>query len=624
MTEIDQTSLHAIIREPGRSLGVARATLFGFNIEWITDTPTAISSERLANPTFLGPANAQSGLPAPWQKVMQFQGGLKFQLEEGQNLAGGAALRMHVYDFAATGGGAGLVQPQCWVRAGETLRVVLWARCQGEPVELTLGFRYRGLVGPVYGAATVKIAASHFTRYQVDIPITGGDERCRFFCFATGNGIVYFDRISARPIDQPTHRADTLAAMSELAPADIRWPGGCVASNYHWWRGVGAEERRHDDKDATFFWDLCYSWGTDDYLDLCRRLGARPHITINIGTGTVREAGEWAAYCADWYRRQGVEPPEMVWQIGNEHGGAHEIGHMTGPMYAEVLREYVPAIRANYPRPLIASVCLGGSTWMDDIFAAGAADYVDLFCTHFYACRVDQQPAREGLAFIGDAVDFARNLDDMAAAIAAHGACIPLGVTEWGAFRGETHNDAKFYEPHTPLTTLFVSAMLNEFCRRAERVVLANNYSLINTMPAIVARGARVERTAVHDIFRFWRPLFPAEILAIEQDGPTFAIPHSTTDPAPWDMRDADAHASTLPLLDVLAGRGEMGEWLLLTNRHPEIAMTVELPARYRGATADFLLPTANGDGFRRPPTSAPVTGPLVLPPCAHCRLVHT
>jgi hypothetical protein len=629
--------MHAVIIDTGRTLGTARETLFGYNIEWISDVPAAISSERLANPTFLGPANVQSGLAEPWRKVMQFQGGIRFELEAGQNLEGGPAQRVHVYDHAATGGGAGPVQPHCWVRAGETLRVVLWARCQGEPVELRLGFRHRGLAGPDYASANVLVNASHIKRYEVVLaPMPVSDDNCLFFCYLTGNGIVYFDRISARPVDEPLHRADTLEAIRELQPGDIRWPGGCVSSSYHWFRGVGPEERRHDELDSTFFWNLCYTWGTAEYLDLCRQTGARPHVTLNISTATPAMAGEWAAYCADWYRRQGIEPPEMVFQIGNEHSGPHEVGHMTGPMYAQAVLDYAPEIRRNYPRAVIASLCIG-EAWIRDCFAAGAQECLDLIVTHFYACRVDFNPVRESLAFLGDAAEYALAMDKLAAVIDECGGAQPTGVTEWGAFRGESHTDAKFYEPHTTRTSLFVAAMLNDFCRRAARIQLSNNYSLINTMPVLQARGSRVERTPIHQLFRFWRPCFPAEIIDIDNTSPTFVAPHSTNNPAhadiawdaaladpaappPWESQDRPARP-ILPWLDALAGHTADSHWLLLTNRHPDEMMEVTLPARFAGADVDILLP--NEDFTAYIASHAAIDGEAItIPPGGHYRIM--
>ncbi|MHB9134728.1 MAG: hypothetical protein ACYDBB_26955 [Armatimonadota bacterium] len=611
--------MNAKIIETGRSLGTAAEPLFGFNIEWITDVPEAISSERLSNPTFHGPADPQSGLARPWSKVMQFHGGIHFDLEEGHNLVGGPAQRVHVYDHKATGGGAGLVQPHRWVREGETLRAVIWARCQGEPVELRLGFRHVGLAGPEYASATVKIEYSHFRPYVVDLPISATDDDCLFFCYLTTNGMVYFDSISTRPVDQPMHRAETVEAMRELSIGDIRWPGGCVASGYHWRNGVGRMELRKDGFDPTFFWGLCYTWGTDEYLDLCHQLGIRPHITINISTGTPREAGEWAAYCADWYRKRGLEPAEMVWQIGNEHPGPHEIGHMTREMYAKTLREFVPPLKENYPQAIISTLCLD-IEWAKAIFAEGTDNLVDMFATHFYACRVDSDPIRESMTFLGDAVSFAKSLDDFDAFLKEQQAGHGFAITEWGAFRSESHTDAKFCAPHTTWTVMFVAAMLNEYCRRAQRVKLADNYSLLNSMPTIVARGPQAVRTAVHDIFKFWRPLFPAEIREVTCDSPRFEPP-KTKNVAPWLDEKAEG-SDSLPWLDTLAGNTTEAAWLLLTNRHPEKAITVELPAQFAGATAEFLLPAEDCSRYVWPLTSEQLAGSSVTVPAgAHCRV---
>ena len=36
--------------------------------------------------------------------------------------------------------------------------------------------------------------------------------------------------------------------------------------------------------------------GTDEFLDLCRRFGSEPLITVNIATGTAEEAAAWVAH----------------------------------------------------------------------------------------------------------------------------------------------------------------------------------------------------------------------------------------------------------------------------------------------------------------------------------------
>jgi hypothetical protein len=332
-----------------------------------------------------------------------------------------------------------------------------------------------------------------------------------------------------------------------------------------------------------------------------------------------------------------MEPPEMVFQIGNEHSGAHEVGHMTGPMYAQVVKDFAPGIRANYPRPIIASLCIN-LDWIKDIYAAGVQNELDLFVTHFYACRVDFNTVREGLAFLGDAADHATVLDSFESLLSEYNAPHPIGVTEWGAFRGESHTDAKFYEPHTVLTTLFVAASLNNYCRRVSRMALANNYSLINTMPVIQARGPHVERTPVHDIFCFWRPLFPATIYEISNDSPTFIAPHSTNNPLhaniswdaslddpaappPWETQENRPSRPELPWIDALAGMNDSGKWMLLTNRHPTETMTIQLPKAYAGAVVDRLLPDAERMRFELIEGDKMAGDTVTLPPCSHARV---
>ena len=151
-------------------------------------------------------------------------------------------------------------------------------------------------------------------------------------------------------------------------------------------------------------------------------------------------------------------------------------------------------------------------------------------------------------------------------------------------------------------------------------------YSLINYMPAIVARGLEVERTLRHAILRFWRPLFPATILEVAVDGPRFAIPATTNDPAadrsPATVtRPPAADEPSLPWIDALAGRNDSGAWLLLTNRHPTETLTVELPGAFAGATVDRLLPENNNLAFRVQDGGETAAATLDLPAWSHARL---
>ncbi len=115
-------------------------------------------------------------------------------------------------------------------------------------------------------------------------------------------------------------RSDVVAAIRELRPPLIRWPGGCTGTSYHWMDGVGPVTQRPTAIDLHFGWAAHYGFGTDEFVDFCRRIGAEPHLNLAMGTGTLEEAAAWLEYCngtldttyANLRRRYGHEAPHNV------------------------------------------------------------------------------------------------------------------------------------------------------------------------------------------------------------------------------------------------------------------------------------------------------------------------
>jgi len=146
--------------------------------------------------------------------------------------------------------------------------------------------------------------------------------------------------------DERGFRKDVIAAMKELKLSVVRWPGGCFASGYHWADGVGKTRRPVADPVGGVT-DLG-AFGTDEFVEWCRRVGCRPYICTNAGNGSPKEMARWAAYCnatggelAAMRKTNGHDKPHGVpyWSIGNKNWGGHEIGRKTpetwGPMVAE-------------------------------------------------------------------------------------------------------------------------------------------------------------------------------------------------------------------------------------------------------------------------------------------------
>ena len=95
--------------------------------------------------------------------------------------------------------------------------------------------------------------------------------------------------------DENGLRQDVLEAMRKIKVPVLRWPGGCFVSSYHWKDGVGKERKPSFDK--AWRVEEPNTFGTDEYIAMCRKVGCEPYICTNAGTGTPEEMSDWVEYC---------------------------------------------------------------------------------------------------------------------------------------------------------------------------------------------------------------------------------------------------------------------------------------------------------------------------------------
>ena len=138
-------------------------------------------------------------------------------------------------------------------------------------------------------------------------------------------------------------RTDVVEAMKRLKVPVLRWPGGCFADEYHWRDGVGKERRRMVNTN----WGGTVednSFGTHEFMELCRQVGCAPYVNINVGSGTVREMAEWVEYMNSdgdsttvrerWANGRKAPFDVLYLGIGNENWGGG--GNMRPEYYADV------------------------------------------------------------------------------------------------------------------------------------------------------------------------------------------------------------------------------------------------------------------------------------------------
>ncbi|MCB0209997.1 MAG: alpha-N-arabinofuranosidase, partial [Anaerolineae bacterium] len=144
--------------------------------------------------------------------------------------------------------------------------------------------------------------------------------------------------------DEDGFRTDVLNALEPLQYTVMRYPGGNFVSGYHWQNGIGPRDKRPTMQDLAWQSTEPNQIGTDEYIQLCRRMNWTPMLTVNLGTGTPEEARNWVEYCnsptgtyyADMRATNGSENPHDVklWCLGNEMDGPWQLGHVPADRYA--------------------------------------------------------------------------------------------------------------------------------------------------------------------------------------------------------------------------------------------------------------------------------------------------
>jgi alpha-L-arabinofuranosidase len=490
------------------------------------------------------------------------------------------------------------------------LELVLWARAQHHPVTLHVGLGPLAARAPLYSAAQIAVASTYWCEYRVTLQTPQNDTSAVFFCFLEEEGLVWLDQVHLHPAGAGTMRDDVRTAFQSLQIPVLRFPGGSVTGGYHWQFGTGPAHLRPALPDPVFKWQVLYDFGTDEYLDLCTQQGILPQISLNIGTGTPQEAEEWAAYVADWYRKRHLALPPMYWQIGNEQWGAWELGNMSGELYAEALRAFVPGVRRAYPAARIVAL---GPEYGETLKAASrlpwrapvldkAGDLIDLVVMQWYGTGWDEDANVELLQALRAANALQATVQRAITDCRATGRPTRVGVTEWNYWRHASHyDDLGFLEPYDVLHGLFVAAVLHQFVRATPDLELANFYHLINPMGVFISRGPQVQETPLAPLFRLYRPAFPGQVIPLRVEG--------------VDLADG------LAAVDAVALTNDAGHWLLVANRHPSEAMIVNLVDWPAFAGGQVLI----GEGLREGWRSASIaseSGQVVVPPQSVARLL--
>ena len=184
------------------------------------------------------------------------------------------------------------------------------------------------------------------------------DENARLSIAFCEEGTVSIGAVSLMPGNHfHGMRPDVVNLLKEMGVRLLRWPGGNFAGEYNWKDGLLPADMRAPFESHLGMETQPHSLGydfneinTDDFVALCKEIGAEPFITINPTWNTEEECAQWVEYCngdADTeYGRirieRGYKEPYNVkyWSLGNEFGYGHMEGDNTAAGYGKNGKRY--------------------------------------------------------------------------------------------------------------------------------------------------------------------------------------------------------------------------------------------------------------------------------------------
>ena len=395
--------------------------------------------------------------------------------------------------------------------------------------------------------------------------------------------------------DKNGFRRDVVAALQELKVPIVRWPGGCYVSGYHWEAGVGKKRRPTDD----MAWGVVEpnTFGTDEYVELCRLLGWQPYICNNAGNGTIQEMRNWVEYCnaskgpyAQMRKDNGYDKPRNVklWSIGNENWGQHEIGYKPIEQWAPLVLAAAKEMKAADPHIQLTAAALPTRAWTLPLLKM-AGPYLDYISIHSYWLPLwGSNDMPDYMTCIMHSESPEQLITDYIGVLEESGyrGRIKIAFDEWN-LRGWHHPGfprktvQNYGDPevikliaareqnllasqYTMADALFSASFFNACLRHAEDVGMANIAPIVNTRgPLYVHPKGIVKRTHFHAM----------ALYANELEGRVGKLAIKA---------DKLAHGErSVPLVDAIATVNESGRnWAIaLVNRHPEneVACTVKM-----------------------------------------------
>jgi alpha-N-arabinofuranosidase len=408
--------------------------------------------------------------------------------------------------------GSGIRQKDLAVVAGKEYVGYIWLKAAGEKSKVTISLTTDDSKKRQQ-AATTTVDSDEFTRFAFSFKAPKTSDHARLNIDVT-EGPCLVGAVSLMPEDNVCGmRPDTLALLKELHATIYRWPGGNFVSGYNWRDGVGPRDERPPRHNPAWTGVEHNDFGMDEFIRLCRTIGAEPMIAVNTGFGDDYSAAQEVEYAngseetmgGSWRVDSGHDDPYDVkyWCVGNEMFGNWQLGHLPLKQYVQKHNLVADAMHKVDPELVLVGSCDLGTqdslgdgknarhvSWSEGMLEK-CADNMNFVSEHFYCGRVPwtnegKIPIEQHVGLIREQIrKKAESHRELQAKLGRKpDKFIPIAMDEWNYW----HRDYVYGElgcQYNLADALGIAAGLHEYFRNSDIIKMAEYAQTVNVIGCI-------------------------------------------------------------------------------------------------------------------------------------------
>lgn len=507
--------------------------LFGDNLEHTRGCIYGgLSAELLRNRKFVGKPG-RYGCAHEWytvgEKTVMAFGGSYTRHADGYKMRRSHE-RNAQYITSYKPGTAGMGQKDLYLRADTDYQFGIAVKASVETVlTVTLMSHDR----KIYDSKTLTARTEDYSEETLILHVPCEDSEARLEVTFETVGTVMIGALSLMTSDNfRGMRSDVVGKMKELGIKLLRWPGGNFAGEYHWKDGLLPRNMRAPFQSYLWLETQPHSNGydfheinTDDFIALCREIGAEPFITLNPTWNSPEESAQWVEYCngdvstpyGKLRAENGHPEPYNVqfWSLGNEMGYGHMEGLNTADAYSKLVREHaVKMLEVSPGLTLCSSGPYPNQEWAD-YSAKALSDVASTVSLHHYAgypAYIDPEKRKEEYENFIRKVDteFQPRMRILREQLGD--SKVKISYDEWNAWYA-------WYRSGSVTEGIMAAAFLNMLFRNADKygVMMACHFESVNE-GAIQVHPDHVKLTPTGQVFSAMNVHANSMICVLEED----------------------------------------------------------------------------------------------------------